>query len=316
MPTYEMTIGMPGRSNALAIARRLGLEETVLDDAMQFIGAGSQRAESLLDTIYEMRERMTSQEAGTRLALRQAEEDRQQLRDRLGDIEAERQRLLDEARQEAQAELEAVREEIRQVRKTLRDTESLNQLKKLQKQTEQIEQEQVEGLGRDLEAELVQAVSRPAKRLKPGDLQVGDTVLVSSLGTRGQVVSLDQREAEVAIGRLRTRVDLDELEFKNRPEPEEQAPLPVGRPQTQSPGMELDLRGKRVDEGLGILEQYLDDAFLSNLPWVRIIHGKGTGRMREAVREALQSNSHVLSWEEGRDGEGGAGVTVAKLVEE
>jgi len=80
--------------------------------------------------------------------------------------------------------------------------------------------------------------------------------------------------------------------------------------------MELDLRGRRVDESLQILDQYLDTAFLSNLPWVRIIHGKGTGRLREAVRQSLQSNSHVHSWEEGRDGEGGAGVTVVKFVSE
>jgi DNA mismatch repair protein MutS2 len=78
--------------------------------------------------------------------------------------------------------------------------------------------------------------------------------------------------------------------------------------------MELDLRGMRVEDGLATLDQYLDSAFLSDLPWVRIIHGKGTGRLRTAVRNALTKNDYVLSWEEGKDGEGGAGVTVAKLI--
>ena len=80
--------------------------------------------------------------------------------------------------------------------------------------------------------------------------------------------------------------------------------------------LELDIRGRRVEEGLEELDRYLDSAFLSQMPWVRIIHGKGTGKLREAVREALSANNHVRSWEEGKDGEGGAGVTVAKLVEQ
>jgi DNA mismatch repair protein MutS2 len=78
-------------------------------------------------------------------------------------------------------------------------------------------------------------------------------------------------------------------------------------------GMELDLRGKRVDEGLAELTSYLESAYLGSLPWVRIIHGKGTGRMKQAVRQALSQNPHVSDWEEGKDGEGGAGVTVARF---
>ena len=80
--------------------------------------------------------------------------------------------------------------------------------------------------------------------------------------------------------------------------------------------MELDIRGRRVEEGLEELDRYLDGAFLARLPWVRIIHGKGTGKLREAIRDALTANTHVRSWEEGKDGEGGAGVTVAKMVDQ
>jgi DNA mismatch repair protein MutS2 len=137
--------------------------------------------------------------------------------------------------------------------------------------------------------------------------------MVTPLNTRGKIISLDNnKEAVVAVGRLHMRAQLDELEFKEREE-EEDTPQGTGQTATASPGMELDLRGKRVDEGLQVLEQYLDSAFLANLPWVRIIHGKGTGRLRQAVREALKHNTHVVSFEEGRDGEGGAGVTIAKF---
>jgi DNA mismatch repair protein MutS2 len=110
------------------------------------------------------------------------------------------------------------------------------------------------------------------------------------------------------------RVALEDLIFKERQEEEQQAEGGVSRPVVSSPGMELDLRGRRVEDGIQELEQYLDTAFLAHLPWVRIIHGKGTGRLREAVRDILTKNSYIKSWEEGKDGEGGAGVTVAKLM--
>jgi DNA mismatch repair protein MutS2 len=146
----------------------------------------------------------------------------------------------------------------------------------------------------------------------PRPLQVGDTVRVKLLNTQGEIIGLGNGEAEVAVGRLHMRARLQDLEFKSAPV-EESASLPIHKTAVSSPGMELDLRGKRVEEGLQLLEQYLDAAFLANLPWVRIIHGKGTGRMREAVRRAMSKNSHVVSWEEGRDGEGDAGVTVARF---
>jgi DNA mismatch repair protein MutS2 len=317
MPTYEMSIGMPGRSNAFAIARRLGLDETILDDAVHLVGVGSTEAEDMLDSIYEMRERINSQEAGTRLALRQAEDERDQLRARLARIEAERQKVLAEAHGQAEKELEAMREELREMRRKVRDAESLNQLKKLQKQTESIEEDRVKELAKAAASDKELEEERERKRRKPDDLRVGDTVLVRLLGTRGEIMSLDKKEAEVAMGHLRMRVALEDLIFKEREEPEPAADSgSVGRPAVASPGMELDIRGRRVEDGIQALEQYLDIAFLAHLPWVRIIHGKGTGRLREAVRDILQKNTYVKSWEEGKDGEGGAGVTVAKLTVE
>ncbi|MEJ2746700.1 MAG: Smr/MutS family protein [Anaerolineae bacterium] len=305
-PTYEMTIGLPGKSNAFAIARRLGMDETVLDDAMHLIGAGGREAENLLDSIYELREKMESEEAGTRLALREAEDNRDALERRLEQMEEERQRLLDEAREQAQTEIEAVQDEIRQARKRLRDVDSINQLKKLNKQVEAIEETQFQAI-----APAVEAVQVEKKR---PSLQVGDTVHVKSLNVKGEVVSLSKKEAMVAVGRLQMRAKLDDLQFKGRPVEEE--PESDYIPSGPSVNIELDIRGRRVEEGLGELEKYIDAAFLSRMPWVRIIHGKGTGRLRAAVRKSLRQNPHVTSWEEGKDGEGGAGVTVARLVEQ
>jgi DNA mismatch repair protein MutS2 len=309
-PTYEMTIGLPGRSNAFAIARRLGLDETILDEAMKMIGSSSHKAESLLESVYDMRDKVAAQEAATRVALRQQETARDELQRRLTAIETERQEVITEARRQAAEELETIREELRQIRKRLRDTESLNQLKKLQKETEEIEAEQL----KPIEPALLEMPKKP--RRKRTDLRVGDVVLVKSLNARGEIVELDRKVAEVAVGRLRMRANLEDLELKEREEDGEEMTSTLKLPPAESPGMELDLRGKRVEEGLQMLDRYLDSAIMAHLPWVRIIHGKGTGRMREAVRQSISKNNQIASWEEGRDGEGDAGVTVVKFKED
>lgn len=313
-PTFEMTIGLPGRSNAVAIARRLGLDETILDDALEQLGAGSERAETLLDSIYDIREKISSQEAATRLALQEVERERDALAARLEAIEAERQEVLAEARARAEAELDEVRAELTHVRKQLREGRgdggiSFSGLKDLRKQVDEVE------------ADLTPDAPAPAppskKRVRQmrDTLEVGDIVRLKSLGTKGEVLSLDRKEAEIAIGRVHTRVSLADLELvEAREDKEEEAASSITINVAEAKSMELDLRGSRVEEGVAELENYLDSAYLANMPYVRIIHGKGTGRLREAVRQALSRNSHVSSWEEGKTGEGGAGVTVAKLV--
>ena len=307
-PTYEMSIGIPGRSNAFAIARRLGLEETILADAMGMMGTGNTETEDMLDSIYELRDKMESEEAGTRLAMKEAQTAHQELIQRLDQIEDERYLILEQAREEAQEEVEAVQAEVRRIRRQLRDVASQTAAKKLTKEVEELEE--------SLDEPIIPTKPDPKPaQLKPKRLQVGDIVLVKTLETRGEVVSLSKKEALVAVGRLQMRAKFDDLEFKERPslDDEEDVYIPSA-PSTPSPGLELDLRGKRVEESLSELNSYIDSAFLSRMPWVRIIHGKGTGRLRQAVRKSLSKNKHVATWEEGKDGEGGAGVTVAKLV--
>ncbi|MBK7917669.1 MAG: Smr/MutS family protein [Chloroflexi bacterium] len=308
-PTYEMTIGLPGRSNAIAIARRLGLDETILADAMRLLGAGSHKAESLLDTIYDLREKIESEQAGTRLALREAENRRGELADRLAEIEEERRQILLEARAQAKAEIESVQAELSRARRQIRDAVSLNQLKTVSKEVAAVEETELKPIT------AVTAPPKPSTKQIRRKLQVGDTVLVKSLDRKGEVVSLSNNEALVAMGRLQMRARFEDLEFKGRPVEEELEIAGYSTAVSAASSFELDLRGKRVEEGLAELERFLDTAFLSRMPWVRIIHGKGTGRMRDGVRVALKSNSHVASWEEGKDGEGGAGVTVAKLID-
>ncbi|MCA9987558.1 MAG: Smr/MutS family protein [Anaerolineales bacterium] len=318
-PTYEMTIGLPGRSNAVAIARRLGLDETIITDALALLGQGSSAAETMLGSIYDIREKMMSDEAATRVARKQAEETKEELEARLRAIEAERETVLIEARARAEAELNEVREEIRRAQKRLRSVGSATSVKKLKQDVDKVAEDLA---NRPVDAPLTDSLPEPEpekkKPAKPArkHFLVGDNVLVKTLNVKGDIVSLDKKEAEVAIGRMKMRVALTDLELKEREEPQlVESGAPRLAREAASPGAELDLRGERIEEGLERLEQYLDQAFLANLPWVRIIHGKGTGRLRTAVRKVLAKHRDVNSWEEGKDGEGGSGVTVAKFKE-
>ncbi len=155
-------------------------------------------------------------------------------------------------------------------------------------------------------------------------MSLGERVTVSTLNAEGVVTALGESDAEVQMGSLRVRARLVDLVRKGQeeesPEKKEegrQAAEGSGRAvlsSTKSPGLELNLRGKLVEDGLEELERYLERAYSSGLLFVRIVHGKGTGRMREAVRNALKDSPYVASFEEPKDNEGGAGVTVAKMA--
>ncbi|HSK88240.1 MAG TPA: Smr/MutS family protein, partial [Anaerolineales bacterium] len=157
-------------------------------------------------------------------------------------------------------------------------------------------------------------------------LKLGERVFVGTLNAEGLVTALGESDAEVQIGSLRVRARLadvvrkgQESEGSQEQKKEERKAEAEGSGRavvsgTKSPGIELNLRGKLVEEGLEELERYLERAYSSGLLFVRIVHGKGTGRLREAVRSALKSSPYVASFEEPKDSEGGAGVTVAKMA--
>ena len=162
-------------------------------------------------------------------------------------------------------------------------------------------------------------------------IRLGDKVVLRSLNARGVVTSLGEEEAEVQVGVLRVRARLADLQaLSNQEESLEKEPggkihlksKGAGQPVDDkppkltfpaSPGMELDLRGQRAGEALATLDRYLDSAYLAGLPWVRIIHGKGTGKLRQAVRETLNQHPHIRGFEAGAENEGGDGVTIVKF---
>jgi DNA mismatch repair protein MutS2 len=316
-PTYQLVIGLPGRSNALAIAKRLGLDDSIVEAARGMVTTEAMIADDLLDEIHRTRDEIRREKAAAASLRKDAERAHNELQERLDHIEDERRELLAEARQEAQEELEELRAEMRRMRRRLQAAgQPLEALR------------EVEGDAEDLEDELDQPISRavddvPDDVIEERPLRLGDLVWVHSLNTEGVVTELGRDEAEVQIGRLRLRARLDDIAYRSKGESKRGAtPAPVAAPpakrastpRPQSPGLELDLRGNRVDDALPRLEEYLDAAYMAGLPFVRIIHGKGTGALRKAVQEMIQHHPLARSWERGKPNEGGDGVTVVLLA--
>jgi DNA mismatch repair protein MutS2 len=313
-PTYRLTIGLPGRSNALTIARRLAMPREIVEEAREMISPEDLRTQDMLDDIHRLRVEMARERDEAHTARAGATEAARELRGRLASIEDERQEILRESRREAEETLEMLRSEVRQLRGRLRAAAA---------PVEAVSA--VEDKLKSLEARIPQA--EPLESLAPPDvaqgldeelqrpIQAGDTVWVRPLNARGEVLKVDDGEAEVQVGRARTQVSLAALELRRSEKPQ---PLPsgvqVGTAPVPSPGTSIDLRGSTVDETLQRLDLYLDQAMRAGLPQARIIHGKGTGALRRAVRQFLADHPLVSDYEAADAREGGEGVTIARIV--
>jgi DNA mismatch repair protein MutS2 len=323
-PTYHLTIGLPGRSNALAIAERLGLPKEIIQAARSNINPTELRAEDLLDEIHRQREIARRFRSEAEKARNDAQRVRTELNLRLEKIEEERVAILEKARQEANTEVQDLRDELDEVRRgLLRARQPLDALKPLQEQVGDLQEKTQSPVER---AESLEVDERT--------LRLGEKVRVRSLGMEGVVIGLGEVDAEIQISNLRVKARLADLARRG----EVDQPIPIPVPQKRqveralasntieeagprgatvyypSPGLELDLRGQRAEDALDALDRYVESAYLAGLPFVRIIHGKGTGKLRQVIRQALGDHPHVRQFEAGKDNEGGEGVTVARLA--
>ncbi len=317
-PTYRLSIGLPGRSNALAIAQRLGLPSSIVSQAEALVSPQSMEVETMLAEIKRSREAALTAESDAKANLRRSEALRADLQFRLAGVEEARRGVLDEARTQAQAELDAIREEIEGTRERLA---GLGPVEAAPRGTSRHETWLAEAEAiMAKRAEEVRPLPR-AKATEPiivdGPLLPGDRVWVPSLQASGEIAAVGQNEVEVKIGSFRVKLGRNRVELQQRGElPAIQAVQSAGSlPKAANPGMELDLRGLTVDDMLMELDRYLDTAYLAGLPFVRLIHGKGTGALRQAVRDQLRGHPLVSEYRAGENSEGGEGVTVAKMVQ-
>ncbi|MCC7161184.1 MAG: endonuclease MutS2 [Anaerolineae bacterium] len=308
-PTYRLILGIPGRSNAFAIATRLGLDPALVERARENVGKSNVELETLLAQLNKARAETAREQSRAAAARESAERAAKQVRRELSDTQRQRSEILRATREQARAELEATRAELNRMKREWREG-GLNP----------------QALGRaesDLQAlgDATNALEPPPAPHKPGPARtqerilVGDEVYVPSLNQYGQVVGVGS-ELVVQIGSFRMTLAPDQVDLQ----PRRSAPSkPVSQtsvvmPEVESPGMEIHLRGMRAQDAMDALEKYLDRAMMAGLPYVRVVHGKGAGTLRKLARDLLQASPLVTSFQTAEPAEGGEGVTVARLA--
>ncbi len=312
-PTFYLTIGLPGQSNAFAIASRLGLDSAMIERARGVLARGNVEMETMLAEIKRARQEAAAAQAHAELAQREAEKLAADARRQVVELEKSRAEILERARAEAQAEIEKARAELSRLRQEWRTVSLTREFV----ESEQAKLDEVESPLASAPLPLTPPPSKTGEGIG-GGIQVGDRVFVARLGQTGEVLGIDAEGAEVQVGSFRVHLQADELKVsesrQGRGEPTVRPNSRVKLPEVESPGIEVSLRGLRADDALAQLEKYLDRAYLAGLPYVRIVHGKGTGTLRKLTRDLLREHPLVAEIREAEPHEGGEGVTIARLV--
>ncbi|MCO5215085.1 MAG: endonuclease MutS2 [Thermomicrobiales bacterium] len=312
-PTYRLMIGVPGKSNALSIAARLGMPKRVVDAASAMLDPDDEDAQQLIDDIRTRRDDISTELAKAK----QADDDARELRRRAARVLREAEEIKRQARAEAIAEVEAelsdAREAAREINRIKRSgigelpdrVETARQIRAAQEQVREVQKRK--------------ATPKPQVQIDKAPIRPGDRVRVLAFDELGDVVSIDAESAEVLMGSMKVRQPLASLERIGKAKQSEQktqTSASIARERVAAMGtmpLELDIRGKRVDEIPPIVDSYVNDAYLMGMPMVSIIHGKGTGALRTVVRDLLKGNPAVSRAETARPNEGGDGATVVHL---
>jgi len=301
-PTYHLRIGTPGSSHAIVIAQRLGLPSSVIETAQARLAGRETEATSIMRRLEEEQRHVEEARQAAEQERREAAALRHQLQQRLEQLETERQRLREEVTQEVQHRLYQILQQAEEAYRRLREQPRENRA--AQEARQQV---------RQAAEQMKQLLAPPAAA--PTEIREGDTVKVTTLNVTGTVLQLTQDEAVVQAGAIRVTVPREALRRIDE-KPVSKAPLvsvPVNLSRAANISPEIMLRMQRVDEALANLDQYLSEAYAAGLQQVRVIHGKGTGTLRKAVREYLNTHPLVASYRGADATEGGDGVTIVTL---
>ncbi|MHB8575836.1 MAG: endonuclease MutS2, partial [Dehalococcoidia bacterium] len=336
-PTYRLTIGLPGRRTAIAIASRLGMPAAVLSRARDEIGPAQEKVEDLLSDLQRERDRLAATRRAEVERAAQAGALQRKLEAELDDVQRERDAMLEAARDELERELAEVRAQLREAsrhaERSARVERGVSSFPPVPMRDAQPAPLQQPALELAAAADAVEAAdahvarlrrrapSRPSAQpqgLRPEQILAGDRITIRGVEQAGEalVAPDDKGELDVQLGQLRMRIRLDQVEKISRsattsPPPPMPRLAATGQP---APGVELDMRGQHVEEALPRIEAYVESAFLAGMPFVRIVHGKGTGTLRRVVREVLAKNPLVSQLETPEQRAGGEGVTIVRLA--
>jgi len=309
-PTYKLLIGVPGRSNAFEISRRLGLSAEVIERAKGYIGSETNKVENMIASLEDSRRQSEHELEEAEELRKEAQKLHKELQSQIIEFNEKRDKLYEKAEEKAQATVKAASEEAEKIISNLRKMSQKNHA--LVKEHELIEaRKRLE----DAVPTLEKSKKKPAvPKKQERTLQAGDEVKVLSWGQKGTLVErVSNNEWQVQMGIMKMKVKEKDLEYISSPKPVETKPLATVKGKDYHVNLELDLRGERYENALIRVEKYIDDALLANYPRVSIIHGKGTGALRKGVQEYLKNHRSVKNIRFGEASEGGSGVTVVEF---
>ena len=314
-PTYRLLIGIPGKSNAFAISSKLGLPDFIIERAREFIGTKDESFEDVISSLEESRRIMERDRAQAAALKAEAEALKKKLEEKNARIDNAKDKILREANERARDLLQEAKD---YADETIRKYNKWSQEGGINKEMEKEREELRSRLG-DTDNKLAIKAKKAKKKQTAGDFHIGDTVHVLSLNLKGTVSTLPNTKGDmyVQMGILRSLVNIKDVELAEEDEQEKQASktsigkIRVSKAMNISP--ELNIIGKRVDEAIPVVDKYLDDAYLAHLPKVTIIHGRGTGALKEAVHSLLKRTKYVKSYRLGEFGEGAGGVTIVEF---
>lgn len=312
-PTYRLIIGIPGKSNAFEISRRLGLDQSIIDSAKKLLNENDTRFEDVLKAIEEDRTEIENK----RIKINEENEEIERLREKLENknkkLEEKQEAIINKAKEEAREIVKKAKNESAFIIDELKDISSLS------KKEDRRRLQEAKDYLRDLEDENRLKIKDNKKRTKeiPKDIKLGESVRIISIDKFGEVETFPDEKGDlnIQVGIMSVRSNIKDIERSESKEEvkAEKKTRSINKAKSKNISSEINLIGRTVDEAILLLDKYLDDAYLARLKEVRIIHGKGTGTLRDAIRKYLQNSKHVIEYREADYTEGGSGATVAVI---
>lgn len=317
-PTYRLLIGMPGRSNALAIAGRLGISGDIIDFAKALISEENTKFEDAVDSLETARKQLEEKQQALLNEKEKIEKEKQKSLKMLSDSEIKNQKEIERAKLEAERIVENARRagnslllEIEQLKKEQAKQKNLDEIARKAKRAMREQMDKIDDFSDSLNDDGEYVLPRP--------LKIGDRVKIKSLGNDGEVVSVDSKKNTVTVqsGFMKLKADIDDIrligEKKAESKPRSSVRSVGSSKLTASAASSVDLRGKTVEEAMLDLDKFIDSVLRSGLNEITIIHGKGTGALRKGIHVYLRKHPNIRTFRVGTFGEGEEGVTIAEL---
>ena len=316
-PTYRLTIGIPGKSNAFEISRKLGLSESIIDKARELLEGRDIEFEDVIAALEDDRKR-AEEERDQAIALNIAmKKQKQELEQREAEIKQKKSEILAKAREEAREIVREARDTTREVQKELRELNRIDSIAERNKVFDEGRRKVRNLEGRYREKIVKQVNNKP---VKASDLKIGNRVKVLSLDQNGEIMSLpdDKGNMTVQMGILKATVNIKDIMLiddvkKQKPSPKQRKYSSMYQAKAMNMSTTINVRGQNLDDAVMNVDKYLDDAFMAGLKEVTVIHGRGEGILRTGLQQMMKRHKHVKAFRKGAYNEGGDGVTIVQL---